>query len=168
MPTHCPAFLCRAIALPNKAMLLSAIALRYTTLPPHYSSLLLFSIPRRFNSQPFQRASSPYSSSAIQSRAPPLQTTVRHCGAFAQLVFAVARQCFTLPWRSDSLPCPGTALFCHAIPRPSASGHYFAFLMLCRPPAVHWFSASPLKTPRRGRWTYRRGRGFHSRKLPPM
>lgn len=167
MPTHCPAFLCRAIALPNKAMLLSAIALRYIALPLLIFSRPVVSFPRRFHSQPFRGLPFHDFSSAIQSRAPPLQIIGQALRSRCTtcLCRCITPLCATLPWRSDSLPYPGTALLCHAIPQPSASGHCSAFLMLCRPPPSTG-SVHHLK-PRIRRETYRRGQESHSQVFLP-
>lgn len=166
MPTHCPAFLCRAIALPNKAMLLSAIALRYVALPLLIFSRPVVSFPRRFHSQPFRGLPFHDLSSAIQSRAPPLQIIGQALRSRCTTCLCRCCALLYLAWRCVSVPYPGTALLCHAIPQPSASGHCSAFLMLCRPPAIHWFSASPLK-PRIRRETYRQGQESRSQVFLP-
>ena len=139
MPTHCPAFLCRAIALPNKAMLLSAIALRYIALPLLIFSRPVVSFPRRFHSQPFRRLPFHDLSSAIQSRAPLLQIIGQALRSRCTtcLCRCCAKLCLTLPCHCSTLPCYSTAERVRALLCLS-----YALSASCRPP-VQRITSSP-------------------------
>ena len=141
MPTHCPALLCRAIALPNKAMLLSAIALRYIALP-----LLIFSRPK------------------------PHPSFANHRSGIAEPLHNLSLPLlrFTLPCPGVVIRCHTLALLYSAMLFHSRARPGIALPFLCSVGLLPSTGSVYHLKPRMRRETYRQGRESHSRALPPM
>lgn len=116
MPTHCPAFLCRAIALPNKAMLLSAIALRYIAAAYLLTTGRFFSTAIPFSALPW-----PSLSRLFLGNSKPRPSFANHRSGIAEPLHNLSLPllrftlpclalCFgAIPWHCSTLPCYSTA-----------------------------------------------------------